>query len=103
MEGVVDVVEGEDGVEGGHGEEGDDPISQEDYWQVINSFFHEKGLVRQQLESFNEFIENTMQEIVDERSRLTLDQHSQYTGLEGDETACFQILLITFKLWADLV
>lgn len=27
-----------------------------------------------------------MQEIVDERNRLILDQHTQYTGLAGDET-----------------
>lgn len=61
-------------------------ISQEDYWKVINSFFGNKGLVRQQLESFNEFVENTMQELVDESARLTLDQHSQHTGAAGDET-----------------
>jgi hypothetical protein len=66
--------------------EKEEPLSEEDYWMVIDSFFEDKGLVRQQLESFNEFIENTMQEIVDERSRLTLDQHTQYTGRAGDET-----------------
>jgi neutral trehalase len=44
------------------------------------------GLVRQQLESFNEFIDNTMQEIVDENSRLALDQYNQHTGRSGDET-----------------
>ena len=65
-----------------------EPISQEDYWSVINSFFEGKGLVRQQLESFNEFIENTMQEIVDERNTLTLDQHAQFTGAKGDITVC---------------
>ena len=32
--------------------------------QVISSFFDAKGLVRQQLDSFDEFIQNTMQEIV---------------------------------------
>ncbi|KNX50206.2 DNA-directed RNA polymerase II subunit RPB2 [Cryptococcus deuterogattii R265] len=69
----------------------DEPISQEDYWTVINSFFEEKGLVRQQLESFNEFIENTMQEIVDDHSRLTLDQFTQYTGIAGDETRRYEI------------
>lgn len=61
-------------------------IEESDYWTVIDSFFADKGLVRQQLESYNEFIENTMQEIVDERSRLTLDQHAQYSGNAGDET-----------------
>lgn len=41
-------------------------INQEDAWGVIQAFFGEKGLVRQQLDSFDEFIMNTMQEIVDE-------------------------------------
>ena len=39
---------------------------QEDAWTVISSFFEEKGLARQQLDSFNEFIQHTMQEIVGE-------------------------------------
>lgn len=80
----------------GQGEEEDESMSPEDYWSVIDSFFGEKddgknkkgGLVRQQLESFNEFVENTMQEIVDERRKLMLDQHTQYTGVAGDTTVC---------------
>ena len=43
-----------------------DRTLQEDAWTVITSFFEEKGLVRQQLDSFNEFIDNTMQEVIDE-------------------------------------
>lgn len=70
----------------GDGEELEEPIGSEDFWTVITSFFGQKGLVRQQLESFNEFVENTMQEIVDERGSLILDQHAQYTGAVGDET-----------------
>jgi DNA-directed RNA polymerase II subunit RPB2 len=65
-------------------------IEESDYWTVIDSFFADKGLVRQQLESYNEFIENTMQEIVDERARLTLDQHAQYSGNAGDETVSLE-------------
>jgi DNA-directed RNA polymerase II subunit RPB2 len=68
----------------GYGEEEEDQIKQEDYWTIITTFFEEKGLVRQQLESFNEFVENTMQEIVDENARLMLDQHQQYTGVDND-------------------
>lgn len=48
---------------GGEFEE-DEEIGQEDAWTVISSFFEEKGLARQQLDSFNEFIQHTMQEIV---------------------------------------
>ncbi|ORY25614.1 hypothetical protein BCR39DRAFT_543279 [Naematelia encephala] len=66
-------------------------ISAEDYWTVINSYFEDKGLARQQLESYNEFVENTMQEIVDERARLVMDQHSQFTGQAGDETRRHEI------------
>ena len=36
---------------------------QEDAWAVISAFFEEKGLVRQQLDSFNEFINSNMQEV----------------------------------------
>lgn len=56
-------------------------ISQEDCWTCISSFFEEKGLVRQQLDSFNEFIENSMQEIVDENSRLVLE--TTVSGMDG--------------------
>ena len=42
------------------------PSLQDDAWQVITAFFLAKGLVRQQLDSFNDFVSNTMQEIIDE-------------------------------------
>lgn len=47
-------------------EEEEQEINAEDAWSVITSYFDEKGLVRQQLDSFDEFIQNTMQEIVGE-------------------------------------
>ena len=43
--------------------EDDEEITQEDAWSVISAYFDEKGLVRQQLDSFDEFINNTMQEV----------------------------------------
>jgi DNA-directed RNA polymerase beta subunit len=46
-------------------EEEFEEITQEDCWTVISSFFEQKGLVRQQLDSFDEFVQNTMQELVD--------------------------------------
>lgn len=61
-------------------------ITQEDCWTVISSFFAEKGLVRQQLDSFDEFVQNTMQELVDENSHLILDQGDQHTGHDMDMT-----------------
>nr|BDS00040.1 DNA-dependent RNA polymerase II second largest subunit [Mycoleptodonoides aitchisonii] len=74
-------------------EEGEDyeEITQEDCWTVISSFFDQKGLVRQQLDSFDEFVQNTMQELVDENADLILDQADQHTGHESDVTRRYEI------------
>jgi len=45
---------------------------------VIQAYFEDKGLVRQQLDSFNEFINSTMQEIVDDHPALELRPESQH-------------------------
>ncbi|OJT15938.1 DNA-directed RNA polymerase II subunit RPB2 [Trametes pubescens] len=79
------------GVDGeGTGEEYEE-ITQEDCWTVISSFFDQKGLVRQQLDSFDEFVQNTMQELVDENADLILDQADQHTGHESDVTRRYEI------------
>ena len=63
-------------------DEGDSlPINQEDCWEIISAYFEEKGLVRQQLDSFDEFIMNTMQEIVDECMQLRLVPQQQHNPL----------------------
>eukprot|EP00850_Spirogloea_muscicola_P001602 SM000006S19367 [mRNA] locus=s6:367911:375533:- [translate_table: standard] len=67
---------GGDHDEAGEGEE--EEITQEDAWTVISAYFEEKGLVRQQLDSFNEFIQNTMQEIVDESADIEVRPESQH-------------------------
>lgn len=59
-------------------QEDDDEIIQQDSWNVINAFFDSKGLVRQQLDSFNEFLNQTIQEIIDETPEIVIrpeDQH----------------------------
>lgn len=45
-------------------------ITQEDSWSVISSHFEQKGLLRQQLDSFDMFVKRTMQEVVDENSTI---------------------------------
>lgn len=55
-------------------DEGSQQITQEDCWTVISAFFEEKGLVSQQLDSFNDFVENMLQDIVDHEPRLSLVQ-----------------------------
>lgn len=56
-------------------EEEEEGITAEDCWTVVSSFFDTKGLVSQQLESFDEFVASTMQELVAENSQLVLDQN----------------------------
>lgn len=56
-------------------EEEEEGITPEDCWTVVSSFFDTKGLVSQQLDSFDEFVSTTMQELVAENSLLTLDQN----------------------------
>lgn len=66
-------------------EEDSNTIVAEDSWAVIQSFFDAKGLVSQQLDSFDEFAGTTMQEIVSEHGAIALDQN--LSG-EEDDTGC---------------
>ena len=54
-------------------------ITAEDSWTVISAFFREKGLVSQQLDSFNQFINYTIQDSIMEDSTLILEQLAQHT------------------------
>ncbi|GAA6024545.1 hypothetical protein JCM10207_008269 [Rhodosporidiobolus poonsookiae] len=80
---------------GGAGADGldyaEDTITQEDCWSVIAAYFADKTLVSQQIDSFNEFVNNTMQELVDESGALILDQHMQHTGKSGDVTKRYEL------------
>ncbi|KAF1353797.1 DNA-directed RNA polymerase [Delphinella strobiligena] len=64
----------------------DDPsiITSEDCWTTIQSFFDAKGLVSQQLDSYDEFAGTTMQEIVSETGRIILDQNAPQDDNEYD-------------------
>jgi len=54
-------------------QEDDDAITPEDCWEVISSYFDMKGLVSQQIDSFDEFTSVTVQSLIDEYADLTLD------------------------------
>ena len=79
------------GYDMGDDEDEVEEITQEDCWTIISTFFTEKGLVRQQLDSYDEFVQNTMQELVDENADLILDQADQHTGHESDVTRRYEI------------
>ena len=51
-------------------------ITPEDCWTVISSYFDTKGLVSQQIDSFNDFQETTVQELIEEYSHISLDQNN---------------------------
>ncbi len=48
-------------------------LSNEDKWIILKSLFDEKGLVRQHLDSYNYFIEDEMQKIVNESGEVVPD------------------------------
>jgi DNA-directed RNA polymerase II subunit RPB2 len=57
-----------------YGDEGEE-ITAEDCWTVISSFFESKGLVSQQLDSFDEFVCVTIQELVSEIGQVAVDSN----------------------------
>ena len=61
---------------------------------VISAYFEEKGLVRQQLDSFNDFINTSLQEIVDENNLVTItpqNQHNPGMALDDEEQKEYQV------------
>jgi len=58
--------------EEGYYNQEDEIQEQEEVWPVITAFFEGKGLVRQQLDSFNSFIQTTIQELVDGTPEIML-------------------------------
>jgi len=48
-------------------------ISKDDIHLLLKAFFKEKGLVRQHLDSYNEFIDHGLQEVIDEMKEISID------------------------------
>lgn len=71
-----------------NGYDEDVEIGREDWeescWHIITSYFDEKGLVRQQLDSFNEFIEISVQQIVTDSPPIQLEAVSQHLTNDDD-------------------
>jgi len=59
------------------------PISQADSWTVISKYFECNGLVRQQIASFDEFVRNTIQEIVEDTGELYAISAPQQSNDDG--------------------
>ena len=71
------------------GDEISPELWQEACWLVISSYFDEKGLVRQQLDSFDEFITMTIQRIVEDSLAIDLQAEAQHTGGELETPVSF--------------
>lgn len=61
-------------------------IAQEDAWTVVSAYFKEKGLVRQQLDSYNQFLEVTLQQIVAAHTIELFPQEQYKPGTRPDKT-----------------
>ena len=61
---------------------------QEACWIVISSYFDEKGLVRQQLDSFDEFIQMSVQRIVEDAPPIDLQAEAQHTTGQVETPVC---------------
>lgn len=56
-------------------------ITSEDRWVVLKSFFASKGLVRQHLDSYNDFVERRIQQIVSDVGKIEPDIPNYYVRL----------------------
>ena len=62
------------------------PVSKSDIWNIISAYFKERGLVRQQLDSFNAFIKHTLQDVV---QNSTIDAEYDDKPAEGVKRVFF--------------
>ncbi|KAK1375316.1 DNA-directed RNA polymerase [Heracleum sosnowskyi] len=61
-------------------------ITQDDAWTVIGAYFKDNALVRQQIESFDEFIGNTIHDIVNDSGEIEVRSLPQHNQLDFAET-----------------
>lgn len=76
--------------------EEDDAITSEDCWDVISSFFDTKGLVSQQLDSYDEFTRNSIQDIVSDNGSVILEQNTPYNADDDYNPIIKRRYIITF-------
>jgi DNA-directed RNA polymerase II subunit RPB2 len=67
-----------------------DNIDEKHIWKVVENFFKEKGLVYQQIEHFNYFINHGIQSVIDEESGIEIipKKNQRYTIEFGEVYVC---------------
>jgi hypothetical protein len=71
----------------------DEEITQEDAWVIINKYFETKGLVRQQLDSFDEFLQNSIQELIDDAGEVKIIPEDQFLSDKQVDKVYLSVLL----------
>nr|CAG8551768.1 8401_t:CDS:10 [Entrophospora candida] len=66
-------------------------LTQEECWGVIYSFFNEKGIVSQQLDSFDEFILNNLQDIIEATPPITVEKSIDDNGIVIKKRVCIEL------------
>jgi DNA-directed RNA polymerase beta subunit len=69
----------------------DEEITQEDAWVIINKYFETKGLVRQQLDSFDEFLQNSIQELIDDAGEVKIIPEDQFLSDKQVDKVCLPL------------
>lgn len=73
---------------------GEKQITTNDQWDIINSFFAQNGVVNQQIQSFNRFVSNMIQDCVNEHQNNIIRVDCQFVpgvnDLENDNI-CYQV------------
>jgi DNA-directed RNA polymerase beta subunit len=55
------------------------PIDEKDLWKIIEDFFKKKGVVHQQIESFNDYINRGIQQVIDEEPGIIINPKKKST------------------------
>ena len=63
----------------------DEEINDKDSWQVIRAYFKQHGLVSQQIGSFNQFIDKSIQEIINENKTIIIEPDKNYNKGDPDD------------------
>jgi DNA-directed RNA polymerase II subunit RPB2 len=77
-------------------DEEEQEIIQEEAWVVISHFFESKGLVRQQLDSFDDFMEHAVQDLVMGSAPILLQPQPQHRPGDRSEADLNMRYKITF-------
>jgi DNA-directed RNA polymerase II subunit RPB2 len=75
-----------------YNDEMDEEITQEDAWVIITKYFETRGLVKQQIDSFDEFLQSTIQELIDDSGEIKVTPEEQFVSGKEVEKVCFSFV-----------